>query len=177
MTQHYYWCIMKHEESDSDLGSGFVEILPYKLMIIFLHKLWILIGKIIFWYIMVGIAFSITAIAILIFAYLIDISLNFIFDFSIFRAIDIWSYNSGLNHTEKVLLFIPLILFFMRPHLVDWSKDDPDAENYSIYNPFSDWGNIVYMKRHKEFYEKHYTNEYIKWKKAEEKKKKRKRRK
>ena len=39
----------------------------------------------------------------------------------------------------------------------------------TLSTPFSDWGNIVYIKRHKEFYEKHYTNEYIKWKKAEEK--------
>jgi hypothetical protein len=132
---------------------------------------------IIFWYVMVGIAFFITAIGIGIFSYLIEISLNFIFDFSIFRAFAIWSNNLELNHTEKVLLFIPLILFFMRHHLAEWCKDNVDAENYSIYNPFSQWGEITYMKRNKEFYEKHYTNDYIKWKKAEEKKKRNKRKK
>ena len=146
-------------------------------MKIFIHKLWILIGMIIFWYVIVGFAFGITAIGIFIFSYLIEISLNFILDFSIYRAIDIWFYNLELNHTEKVLIFIPLVLFFMRPHLAEWSKDDIDAENYSIYNPFSQWGEIIYMKRHKEFYKKHYTNDYIKWKKAEEKKKRNKRKK
>jgi hypothetical protein len=145
--------------------------------VIFIHKLWILIGKIVFWYILLGFASGITFIGIVMIAYLADTILIFIIDFSFFNYIDILLNNLEFNQVEKVLLFIPLILFFIRPHLADWSKDDPDKKDYSIYNPFSDWGDIIYQERHKDFYNKYYTNDYIKWKKTEDKKKNKKRKK
>ena len=147
-------------------------------MIIFLHKLWILIGQIILWYVCLGFAFFITAIGTLMLVYIFDLGLDFIFDFSIFTFFSNWTNNLELNIIEKTLLIIPLVLFFMRSQLLWMSKDyNKHKDSSIIYNPFSDWGNITYMERNKEFYDKHYTNDYIKWKKAEEKKKRNKRKK
>ena len=88
-------------------------------MIIFLHKLWILIGQIIIWYVVLGFAFFITAIGTLVLVYILDLGLNFIFDFSIFTFFSNWTNNLELNIIEKTLLLIPLVLFFMR-HQLEW---------------------------------------------------------
>tara|TARA_Y100000590_G_scaffold410383_1_gene503386 strand:+ start:69 stop:467 length:399 start_codon:yes stop_codon:yes gene_type:complete len=131
---------------------------------------------IVLWYLLLGVATFITVVSFGILFILIEEILIFVLDFSILTQIDNWFNNYGINETGRFFLIIPLILFFLRPALAEWSKEDL-KEKISIYNPFSDWGNLIYMKRHKEFYEKYYTNDYIKWKKEEEKKKRNKRRK
>jgi len=119
-----------------------------------------------------GFGFFIYSIGILLITYLIDLGLNFIFNFSIFLFLDNWANSLDLTGIEKVIIIIPLILFFMRGQLFWMSKDhDKYDDGAKIYNPFSDWGNITYMKKHKNFYDKYYANDYIKWKKKEEKRK------
>ena len=140
-------------------------------MIIFLHKLWILLGQIILWYIVFGFAFFIYTLGVLLIIYLLDLGLNFIFNYGIFSLFDSWTYNLGLTDIEKILVVIPLILFFMRDQLSWMSKDHNKYDGATMYNPFTSWGNITYMKKHKAFYEKYYTDDYIKWKKKEEKRK------
>ena len=124
-------------------------------MIIFLHKLWILCGQIILWYIVFGFAFLIYTLGLMLIIYLLDLGLNFIFDFGIFSLFDSWTSHLGLTDIEKILVVVPLILFFMRDQLSWMIKDNEKDEGATMYNPFTSWGNITYMKKHKEFYDKY----------------------
>tara|TARA_B100000953_G_scaffold110533_1_gene90919 strand:- start:764 stop:1054 length:291 start_codon:yes stop_codon:yes gene_type:complete len=37
-TQRYYWCIIKHEESDFDFGDGFV-VVQYMKLLLFIQRI------------------------------------------------------------------------------------------------------------------------------------------
>ena len=141
-------------------------------MIIFLHKVWILIGNIIMFYFFFAFGFFIIGMGIFLLVFLIDFLLNFIFDFSIVNAYAFMTRD--LSTIENALIILPFILFFARPYLLMASEEDIDKDNV-CYNPFSDWGDLIYQKKHKLFYDKHYTNAYIKWERAQKKKKKKRR--
>jgi len=139
-------------------------------MIIFLHKVWILIGNIIKFYIFFSLGFLIIGFAMFLLVALIDLLLNFISDFSIVNAYAFMTRD--FSTIESALIILPLILFFARPVLLMASEENIDKDNI-CYNPFSDWGNLIYQKKHKLFYDKYYTNDYIKWERTQKKKKKR----
>ena len=125
-------------------------------MKIFIHKCFILIGQIILFYVVFCFCFFITTIGCG-FAYLgLEWITDLVFNFSIEKFYNnlVYTFFDTTNHIYRVVLLIPLILFFMRPLLFMLSEEDTVDKDVMIYNPFTRWGELIYMKRHKEFYKK-----------------------
>ena len=125
-------------------------------MKIFIHKCFILIGQIILFY--VGFIFCFFIVSMTCgFAYLgLEWITDLVFNFSIEKFYNnlVYTFFDTTNHIYRVVLLIPLILFFMRPLLFMLSEEDTVDKDVMIYNPFTRWGELIYMKRHKEFYKK-----------------------
>ena len=125
-------------------------------MKIFIHKLFVLFGQIIIFYLTFIFCFFITflacGLAFLVLEWITDLAFNF----SIERSYNIFVYYifDSTDGTIKLLILIPLILFFMRHFLFILSEEDTLDKDVMVYNPFTQWGNLIYMKGHKEFYDK-----------------------
>ena len=125
-------------------------------MKIFIHKCFILIGQIILFYVGFIFCFFIVSMGCG-FAYLgLEWITDLVFNFSIEKFYNnlVYTIFDTTNHIYRVVLLIPLILFFMRPLLFMLSEEDTVDKDVMIYNPFTRWGELIYMKRHKEFYKK-----------------------
>ena len=125
-------------------------------MKIFIHKFFVLIGQIILFYIGFIFCFFITFLAS-VFAFLaIEWITDLIFDFSIeqFYYNLVYTLFDTTNGIYRFVILVPLILFYMRPLLFMLSEEDTLDKEVMIYNPFSRWGDLIYMKRHKEFYDR-----------------------
>ena len=125
-------------------------------MKIFIHKCFILMGQIILFYVGFIFCFFIVSMACG-FAYLgLEWITDLVFNFSIEKFYNnlVYTIFDTTNHIYRVVLLIPLILFFMRPLLFMLSEEDTVDKDVMIYNPFTRWGELIYMKRHKEFYKK-----------------------
>ena len=113
-------------------------------------------GQIILFYVGFIFCFFIASLACM-FAFLaLEWIIDLVFDFSIGKFYNnlVYSLFDTTNGIFRVVLLIPLILFFMRPLLVMLSEEDTLDKDVMIYNPFTRWGDLIYMKRHKEFYKK-----------------------
>ena len=125
-------------------------------MKIFIHKCFILIGQIILFYLGFIFCFFIVFLGCT-FAYLsFEWITDLVFNFSIEKFYNnlVYIFFDTTNDIYRVVLLIPLILFFMRPLLFMLSEEDTVDKDVMIYNPFTKWGELIYMKRHKEFYKK-----------------------
>ena len=125
-------------------------------MKIFIHKCFILIGQIILFYGVFCFCFFITTIGCG-FIYLgLEWITDLVFNFSIERFYNnlVYTFFDTTSDSFRAVFLIPLILFFMRPFLFLLSEEDTVDKDVMIYNPFTRWGELIYMKRHKEFYKK-----------------------
>ena len=124
-------------------------------MKIFFHKLWVLFGNIIGFYILFGIIGGLTLIASFVVIYGVDWALSFVFDFHLIYAFDAWADRNELNRFNKVLIILPLFLFLFRHWLTIFIKEeDLDTKEFQIYNPFTLKGEIIYKRNHKKFVER-----------------------
>ena len=125
-------------------------------MKIFIHKCFILIGQIILFYVGFIFCFLIVSMACG-FAYLgLEWITDLVFNFSIEKFYNnlVYTFFDTTSDNFRAVFLIPLILFFMRPLLFLLSEEDTVDKDVMIYNPFTRWGELIYMKRHKEFYKK-----------------------
>lgn len=117
----------------------------------FIHKLFILLRNITLFYISFCFGFFIVTIGTAFFYIVIEYILSFLAIDLSFLLLSLL-YELGLPRDNTIyLFFIPIILFFMRPILYMLSKDDlkNPKEYQTIYNPFSQTGNIIYYKIYK----------------------------
>ena len=125
-------------------------------MKIFIHKCFILIGQIILFYGVFIVCFFITTIGCGLTYVGLEWITDLVFNFSIERFYNnlVYTFFDTTSDTFRAVFLIPLILFFMRPFLFLLSEEDTVDKDVMIYNPFTRWGELIYMKRHKEFYKK-----------------------
>ena len=115
---------------------------------IFFHKCFVLTGQIILFY--VGFVFCFICMSlILLFTFLVfEWVTDFILNFSIekFYYEIVYILFDTNNNFYRGIILIPLILFFMRPLLFILSEEDTMDKKFAIYNPFTDWGHLIYEK-------------------------------